>query len=71
MRIVDQEQLRSDFRTGFLGSWVLVSLGCSCLTPIEQMAGLLGFPALSVPGHGLQFAGALSRRWSLVLYQTS
>lgn len=29
-----------------------LSLGCSCLMPVEQMAGLSGFPAISVPGLG-------------------
>lgn len=46
------------------------SLGCFCLMTIEQVAVLLGFPAISVPGFGLQFAGTLYRRWPLILCQT-
>lgn len=29
------------------------SLGCFCLMTVEQVAVLLGFPAISVPGFGL------------------
>lgn len=45
-------------------------VGCSCLRPVEHMAGLLGFSAIPVPGFGLHFVGVLCMRWTLTLCQT-